>query len=253
MNGATHSDWSHQHWRFDHFPIQKTQHNGKNWSWGTSDVYSDERTVGFELDTTKSNLPISNCMVRSCIKRRASRRQLSLRILEARYPCRKRKNASRTALGATGRYKGRSSEQTGYVNGDKHAKDENRTTNQKNITSAKKCRSSGQRTHDASRSKVFQSMGFLISTWLEPVDVLRMKQTYKCNWEWRHCLKGNISNTSAKYVALMQNGMLPETLLAECKQRDVFDAIWYLPVEKIVQLAYAYQDYKTIRKLSYIF
>lgn len=255
MNGTTHSYRNNQNWRHNHVPVQKTHSHWPNWSWRPSHANKNERTIGFQFDTTKQNLPFPNGMVRSSSQRWASRRQLSLRILEARYPCRKRENSTRTPISSKRGHKRRCSKQARHAHDDKHAKDANRTAFQETTPTKKKLNTSRQHAYDASRSKVFQSMGFLISQWLEPVDVLKMKQTYKCTWKWGHCMRKYTekANKTAKYMALLQNGTNPEKLIRLCKKRDVFDAIWCLPVEEIIQLAEKYKDYKTIRKLSYFF
>lgn len=249
MNGTTHCTRSCKRRRENSFSIQKIYDYGHHWRWWARDPHDFDGPEWRKYDTIHEGLSLINRMVRGGFEGRLSRRQLQVCLLETRYPCTEWRVTAVPQKPVKRRFKEISCEQTRSVQCNKPTENEDCTVIQRPHTS-KKGRHAYRRTSNPGKFKatdsiVFQSLGFLITEWLEPVDLLRVKQSFRCTWKWN--LPCNPQ--SARAVALIQAGANPEHIIEEMEKGKRYDIIRHLPLPLMIKYAYMFQDLRSIRKL----
>jgi hypothetical protein len=254
-NGGTHSDWSRGGWGRDNVSFQKTQNDWSDWSWRPHKNDGNHkgrwRNCG---DTNDENLPLFDCLERSLLTRGPSRRTYSLRVLETRYPCENREDASESPKPGSRKYKKHASKSARSLYGDQQVANSCEPAEEEEHQTKKMCRDNRRASNDSICSRVLQALGDnLIVEFLTPKEVHNIEIAFNWDYDWgRAWHGGRVKNKAvAAHVQYdLQMGLQAEHMLAKYNKDLAFSAFWYLVgVGEIERLANKYKHYKTIRKL----
>ena len=256
-NGGSYKDWTRGDWGRDNFSIQKKQNGWENWLWWSDCKNSDYKSRWSDCgDSNNENIPQSNRMVGSVLKRGPSRRAYQICILETRYPCKEPEDSAEPKKPSSREYENYASKPPRPFHGDKPFADACRTTKKEEHCTKRVCRNHRRSSNDAISCRVFQALGDdLIVEWLTPEELHNTEIAFECKFDWGrvwHGGKVKDKKTAARIHHDLQRGLHIKFVLEKYDRDLAFSAFWYvLDMKDLVQVAYQYSHYKTIRKLSY--
>jgi len=255
-NGTTYHNCSGQYRRPNPIHVQKKQNfwnNRSRWSCITHHHTLPEYSGDQDIIYTVLSLP--NSMERGLFKRGITRREYQICLLEARYPCKKWTNITKSTEPTKRKYQNGGCFQTRSVFGDKQASNESYTVDTIESRTKRLCIRNRPVVNDTLRDKVFQGVGSdLIAPWLTPTELHCVKKTFRCDWDWgQSWYGGKVKNkaVAAQVAAFLPRGRTIIHLIDSFGADDVFSALWYiLSCSEFIQATFQYGHYKSIRRLD---